>query len=294
MKPIKDIMEKFSFKYDGLLDSDAKLTHGYIARAMVLASMPHSETKETSFKRENGNYKLSLIADPDIGLPYGSIPRLIFAWMTTEAVIKKNRELILGKSLASFMRQLDIEPTGGRKGTITALREQMRRLFNTTISCTYSDVERDSGTRMVLVENYDLWWEPKDPNQRVLWNSTVILSEKFFNEITNNPVIFYMGALKTLRKSPLALDIYMWLTYKNSYSANPLTISVESLMMQFGAGYPNDARGKADFKRKFKEALKKVAATYPEARKLKFSTNGLQYMPGSPHVPKQQKLSYTA
>jgi hypothetical protein len=285
-KPVKDSVEKLISQYGKLLDPGAKLTHGYIARAMVLASMPHSETSETYFKRENGNYKLSMTADPDIGLPYGSIPRIVFAWMTTEAVRKKSRELKLGKSLAEFMRQLDIEPTGGRNGSITALREQIKRLFATTISCTYSDDERDAGMRMLLVDEYDLWWEPKDPQQSGLWDSTITLSEKFFNEITRSPVVFYMEALKALRKSPLALDIYMWLTYKNSYSTNPIVISLESLMMQFGSGYPNDARGKADFKRKFNAALKKVSVAYPEAKKLKFTAKGLQYVPGHPHVPK--------
>jgi hypothetical protein len=275
-------------KYDVLLEPDAKLTHGFLARAMVLASMPHSEPKDTYFERKNGNYTLSMNANPKIGLPYGPIPRLLFAWITTEAVRTKQRTLVLGKSLSAFMRDLEIEPTGGRKGTITMLKEQMRRLFSTTISCTYSDEERDSGVQMLLVDKYDLWWTPKEPNQLGLADSTITLSEKFFGEITKSPVIFYMEALKALRKSPMALDIYMWLTYKNSFSKQPLNISWEALQLQFGAGYPQDARGKANFKSKFKEALKKVAVVYPDVKKNKALKDGLKYVPGDPHVPKSK------
>jgi hypothetical protein len=162
----------------------------------------------------------------------------------------------------------------------------MKRLFSTTISCTYSDEERDTGLQMLLVDSYNLWWTPKNPEQLDLLESTVTLSEKFFNEITTSPVIFYIEALKALRKSPMALDIYMWLTYKNSYSRYPLTISWESLQLQFGAGYPNNSQGKADFKRKFKEALKKVSIIYDDARKLKSLKDGLRYIPGESHVPK--------
>jgi hypothetical protein len=284
--PIKDALDRFNAQYGILLEPGARLTHGYIARAMVLASMPHSEPKETYFERENGKYRLSMVADPKVGLPYGSIPRLLFAWMTTEAVRTKSRELKLGKSLSQFMRSLDIEPTGGQKGTIKALREQIRRLFATTISCTYSDEDHEAGLRMLLVDEYDLWWTPKDPGQYGLWESTITLSEKFFNEITRSPVIFYMEALKALRKSPMALDIYMWLTYKNSYSTKPVIISWESLQMQFGAGYPETSQGKANFKLKFREALKKVCIAYPDAKKLRVLRNGLEYIPGSPHVPK--------
>ena len=289
MKGSKDLVGKFTAQYAPLVELDAEAPHGFLARAMVLASMPHSEPNTTYFERCNGNYTLIMQANQRIGLPYGSIPRLLLAWITTEAVRTKNRELTLGSSLADFMRQLEIEPTGGRKGTITALREQMKRLFSTTISCTYSDEERDAGLNMLLVDKYTLWWHPRDPEQKALWESSITLSEPFFKEITTRPVIFYMEALKTLRKSPMALDIYMWLTYKNSYTQNPLTISWESLQAQFGAGYPATAQGKADFKRKFREGLKKVAVVYLEARKLKIGGKGLKFIPGSPHVPKNAK-----
>jgi hypothetical protein len=291
-KGIKDagtIGENLMGKYGPLLDPGAKLTHGFIARAMVLASIPHSKPKETSYVRVNGNYTLTMIANPQHGLPYGSIPRLLLAWITTEAVITKQRNLILGKSLADFMRQLDMEPTGGKTGSITALRQQMRRLFATTVSCTYSDEEREAGLNMLLVDKYDLWWTPRDPQQFGLWESSITLSETFFKEITTSPVVFFMEALKALRKSPMALDLYMWLTYRNSYAKNPVIISWESLQLQFGAGYPKTVRGKLNFKSKFIEALKKVRVAYPEAHKLEALPNGLKFIPGFPHVPKSKK-----
>jgi hypothetical protein len=278
---------KLPEKYEALLDPSARLTPGFIARAMVLASMPHSDPDSTHFKRKNGNYTLSMQANEEIGLPYGPIPRLLFAWITTEAVRTKERTLKLGKNMTDFMRQLGLAPTGGPNGTITALKEQMRRLFSTAISCTYSDDKRIAGINMFLVDKYDIWWAPQDPEKSGLTESVITLSERFFEEITKNPVVFYMEALKILRKSPMALDIYMWLTYKNSYSRETTVRSWESLQMQFGAGYPDDAQGKADFKRKFKKALEKIGTVYGEANKLKALPEGLLYVPGSPHVPKK-------
>ena len=277
-------IDRFIDKCAPLLDGD-KLTHGFLARAMVLASMPHSKPKSTYFERSNGNFKLIMQANEKIGLPYGTLPRLLLAWITTEAVQTKKRKLMLGKSLAEFMRQLDIPPTGI---SIARLREQIRRLFSTTISCTYSDEERESGLNMLLVDKYNFWWTPKDPEQIAIWESFINLSETFFNEITKSPVVFYMEALKALRKSPMGLDIYMWLTYKNSFSKNSITIPWESLQLQFGASYPETAQGKADFKRKFRAALKKVCVAYGEARKLEITQEGLKYVPGSTHVPKSR------
>lgn len=274
-----------------ILGDTEALEKGYIARAMVVASMPHSKPKEHVFTRRNGNYTLYMMAPPKIGLPYGAMARLILAWITTEAVRTKSPTLTLGKSLADFMRQLDIAPTGGRKGTITYLREQMKRLFSTSISLDYSNDTVDVGVNMHIVKKYELWWTPKSPEQIGLAESTITLDEEFFNEITRSPVVFFMDALKALRKSPLALDIYMWLTYKNSYAKSITSISWESLQEQFGAGYPMTAEGKANFKKKFKAALKKVAIIYTEAKKIQALDKGLLFIPGLPHVKKTKHLT---
>jgi hypothetical protein len=257
---------------------------GFMARAMVQATMPHSKPEDTYFKRKNGNYTLFMQANQEIGLPYGAIPRLLIAWMTHEAVKTKNRELLLGDSLSAFMRELGFIPSGGRKGTIPALKKQMRRLFTTTISCTYSDEEREAGIQMFLVDKYDLWWHPKNPEQQSLWQSTITLSDSFFQEITSSPIPIRMSTLEALKGSSMALDIYCWLTYRNFYAQRPSRIAWETLQAQFGAGYPMDARGKRNFKQNFTLAHKKVGAAYPEALKLQVETDYLLYVPGYPDV----------
>ena len=40
-------------------------------------------------------------------LPFGNFPRLILAWLCTEAVRTQSRELVLGRSLAKFMRDVE-------------------------------------------------------------------------------------------------------------------------------------------------------------------------------------------
>ena len=68
---------------------------------------------------------------------YGNLPRLILAWLCTEAVRTQNRVLVLGKSLSDFMRELDIYAGGGNAHT--KLRNQMKRLFGCTVSLIYED-----------------------------------------------------------------------------------------------------------------------------------------------------------
>jgi hypothetical protein len=257
---------------------------GFMARAMVQATMPHSKPKETYFKRKNGNYTLFMQANQEVGLPYGVIPRLLIAWMTQEAVRTKTRELLLGNSLSAFMRELSFIPSGGSRGTIPALKRQMQRLFTTTISCTYSDEERKAGIQMFLVDKYNLWWHPKNPDQQSLWQSTITLSDNFFQEVTTSPIPVRMRTLEALKGSSMALDIYCWLTYRNFYAQRSIRIPWEALQVQFGAGYPDTTQGKRDFKKNFLIALKKVGVAYPEAQKLQVETDVLVYVPGYPDV----------
>lgn len=103
---------------------------GFMARAMVLATLPHRKVDGNEFVRKNGAFTLSMQSPSRIGLPYGSIPRLLLAWVTTEAIRTKSRELELGFSLTSFMADLGLTATGGANGSITRLKDQIRRLFH--------------------------------------------------------------------------------------------------------------------------------------------------------------------
>jgi Plasmid encoded RepA protein len=161
---------------------------------------------------------LSILAPSKIGLPYGTIPRLLLSWLTTEAVKTKNPDLILGHTLSNFMQELGLIPSGGRWGTITRLKKQMQSLFSSSISCHYDKkLEVHAAIGFNIAKEYHLCWEPKQPEQASLWQSTVTLSNDFFKEIIDRPVPIDMRALNALKRSPLALDIYCWLTYRMSY-----------------------------------------------------------------------------
>lgn len=256
---------------------------GFMARAMTQATIPHSKVEGTEFVRRNGDFVLTIFTRSKIGLPYGSVPRLLLAWITTEAVKKKERELVLGDSLSEFMRKLELVPTGGRWGSITRLKEQSKRLFSATITCEYEDNEKWLLENVQLVERASIWWEPKKPNQASLWNSTLTLSSKFFDEITESPIPIDMRAIKYLKQSPLSLDIYTWLTYRMSYLRQTTTIPWGALQMQFGVGYPETAQGRAHFKSKFRQALKRVLEIYPEANVLP-EQKGFVLKPSKTHV----------
>ena len=91
----------------GASEADADL--GFMARLLTLCSLPRTNPgNRLQYKRVNGPFTLYMIAGGGNKLPFGNLPRLILAWVCTEAVKTGSRELVLGKSLSGFMRSLGV------------------------------------------------------------------------------------------------------------------------------------------------------------------------------------------
>jgi hypothetical protein len=161
----------------------------------------------------------------------------------------------------------------------------MKRLFASSISCTYDDGKHWAIKNINPVSNADLWWDPKSPNQAALFESTLTLNEDFFNEIISHPIPIDMRSLKALKRSPLALDIYCWLTYRMSYIKNHIFIPWAVLQLQFGSSYSSNPQGLRDFKRAFLRELKKIYLMY-SGLKLSSSSDGLTLYPSKSHIKK--------
>ncbi len=248
----------------------------FLARILVLATMPHSKTDEMVWERRNGRFKLRMVADPEYGLPYGAQARLILAWVTSRAIKTQCPVIDLGPSLSGFMRSLGIPATGGKRGTIAGFKRHCQRLFTSTIAFTYDDDDTWVDRRYTLAEAAQLWWQSPSDGQA----SKVCLSAGFYEELVRHPVPFDFRALAALRKSPLAMDIYLWLTYRYSTLAAPLVIPWSGLMMQFGASYASER----DFRRKFLRQLRRVQTVYPRANVAEVPSRGLKLWPSPTHV----------
>jgi len=261
---------------------------GYMARALTQATIPHRDPGTPQYMRQNGNLRLVITDVSGVGLPYGSIPRLVLAWMTTEAVRTKSPHLELGPSLQSFLDQMGLNRSGGKRGDITRLREQMTKLFSAAVSWGSVGEDHDILKRMLVSEEAELWWNPKIPGQESLWQSYVVLSQRFFDAVTDSPVPLDMRALRALKSSPLALDLYAWATYRMSYLKRRTDIPWGALQLQFGVDYAETPQGRQGFRRKFVQALTKVQAVYPQLR-MQVEHSGVQLLPSATHIRQLSK-----
>ena len=187
-------------------EADADL--GFMARTMALCSLPRTNPgNRIRYKRVNGPFTLYMQSGPGNKLPYGNLPRLILAWVCTEAVRTRCRELVLGRSLSEFMRTLDIYSNSGR--VHTRLRNQMKRLFGCTVTMIYEEPGGFARVSSFVADKHEFWWNERKPNVPSLWESKIELGEKFFNEIIRHPVPLDMNTLTgSVLQTPSARTAY--------------------------------------------------------------------------------------
>ena len=179
--------------------SEADPDLGFMARMMALCSLPRTNPgNRTQYKRVNGPYKLIISVTGDHKLPFGNIPRLILAWVCTEAVRTRSSVLILGPSLAKFMKTLGVYTTSGE--TQTRLRNKMKRLFGCTVTMVYEEPGGFVRVSSLVADKHEFWWNERKPDQPSLWESKIELAEDLFNEIINHPVPIDMNTLMALKR----------------------------------------------------------------------------------------------
>lgn len=245
----------------------------FTTKCLVQVTLPHNKSTESIYIRKNGKMTIKIVAD-DAGLPYGTYARLILIWIMSEVIHNKSPFINLGK-MSDFLRKIETKNTGGRKGTIAQIKDQMRRLFSSTLMVRYDDGEKEAGKNVNIASEYLLW-----NNDRK--ESMVEIDAKFFSELMVHPIPIDFTIVQRLRRSSLALDIYCWLSYRLSYLRKETMVTWNQLSEQFGSEYANIRH----FRAKFKAALDKMSDLFPESR-VRPGTRGVLLLPARVKKPSQ-------
>jgi Plasmid encoded RepA protein len=236
----------------------------------VQATLPHKNPGDIpAWSRTNGNY--SLIIQPgwnrkenqSYGFPYGTVPRLLIFWLTTEVLRTGDRRIELGSHLADFMRKLGLNPSrGGKRSDAHRLREQMQRLFRAKITFEYESGKQQSWYDLQIAPKGMVWWNQDLREEPDVWESWVELGEEFYKAITYHPIPVDMNALQHLKNSAMGLDLYAWLTheaYRASANQKSRRVPWRALQQQLGADYSDYD----NFRKKVLKTLQEIKIIYP-------------------------------
>ncbi|EMX9375263.1 replication protein [Pseudomonas aeruginosa] len=260
---------------------DMAFTHAVLCQV----GLPRAKVEGREFMRQSGAAWVNVQAgylDEGRGpvlqpVPYGVMPRLALAWVSTFAVRNKAQEIPIGDSAAEFLRLMGMDDDGRRYST---LRKQMHALAACRLQLGFKGRTFNGQP----VEQFDAWMANRDTKQRALWPGTMVLSEGYFTSLMQSAVPLDNRALMALKGSALALDIYAWLAHRlHRIEGRGVTLHWKSLREQFAQEYTGKDADK-DFKKKFVPALKKVLAVYPQA-KVKPVTGGVLLLGSPPPIP---------
>lgn len=273
----------------------------FVSRILVQAFLPHSDPKDIAWQRINGNFTLTVKSgigfengkSKTYGVPYGAIPRLLLAWLNSEAIKnaqdKENinpQRIYMGRSLSEFLEKIGIQRTGGKRGGITSFKNQAEKLFRAEITVTCTGAEMISERDIKVSDGRFFFWDSKSPEQTTLWESAIELSDRFYSLLIQNPVPLDWRVLKAIKQSPMALDLYMWLSHRMSYIEKPVVIQWETLQKQLGS----DVERVDNFRQKVRLHLKKLNLIWRDLKVDASKTEGIYLYPTTPLISKTKLL----
>ena len=240
-----------------------------MTRIMAQATLPHTNPDlppGTMYSRRTGRLTLNIAPTTSkYGVPFGTIPRIVLAWICTEAMRTSSRTLVLGRSQNEFLEKIQLHSNGR---DIARMREQCMRLFRSVISVEYETDGFEASQRLPITSSDTIFWH-KSPDMQSLWNSELLLTQEFYDEVQAHPVPIDLRVFHALSKSPLAMDIYTWLTYRMFVlraSGKPSArIPWVGLKSQLGSNIADTPAGLRLFRSRFRERLREVLLFYPEA-----------------------------
>jgi len=286
---------------------------GYVAHIFVHAALPYREPRNDKgeplehWDRYSGKARMVLESGRRLvetealdrhnqpikvlrpyGLPYGSFPRIVLAFFTSEVVLKRSPEIELGNSVREWFSRMGVPCSGGPRGTMTLVRQQLTRLIHAKISVCENGAQPQEG-QFLLAEGHkdgpSAWWSDAG-DQFALWQPKILLSPTFFTILRDRAVPVNLRAMTALSQSPLAMDLYVWATYRaDILREKPILVPWGALYQQFGSDcYMHK------FQENFRRALSRVLVVYPDLR-ARSQRSGIELQAFNSSVPRLSRGS---
>ena len=273
----------------------------FLHSALCAMSLPvrRPADEKAPIIRKDGNYTLAINPKPvlqlqdgesrlvTMGVPFGSLPRLILIHIMTEAVRAQSRHVQLGRTFTEWMRRLGYQTISyGPRGSATLIREQLDRLLACEWMIRWDDTSasgvREFGLKEIKLTNDYVGTDRKDGS----FLREIRMTEAFYDHLKDHAVPLNENAIGQLRDSPTALDLYTWLAYRlpRISPKRASQLSWAQLAVHFG----NDGRNIRKFRQTIRDAWERqVSAVYPDA-KVDFDTQAVKLHASPP--PLHQRL----
>ncbi|MEA2738302.1 MAG: hypothetical protein QOH05_1609 [Acetobacteraceae bacterium] len=256
---------------------------GITHAGFAMTSLPHKRIEDPLWRRQG--HQTTLLVESGrtgdggwVGVPYGSMARLILLYLQTEAVRSSNPEVELGRSMHAWLSRMGIS-AGGKNYKLVG--EQARRISACRLTFLTEVPGAEFRQNGAFVQNAITLTRTTDDRQAGLWQDRVRLDDGFWRSLREHPVPVREEAVRAIGARSLALDVYIWLAYRLHVLTRPTPVTWAALHGQFGAGF----KAVRQLKPTLREALTLALAVYPEA-KVQEEAAGVVLYPSLPAVPR--------
>jgi Plasmid encoded RepA protein len=270
----------------GVLMAEEASRIGVTHAGFAMTSLPHRRI-ETAVWRRQGHRTTLLVesghtaSGTQVGVPYGSVARLILLYLQTESIKIGSREVELGRSMYAWMGRMGLDH-GGRNYKLVA--EQATRISACRLTF-FTDLGEGAQHRHngAFVQDAITLSGLLNEVQPSLWQDRVRLDEGFWKSLREHPIPVREEAVRAIGGRSMAFDVYVWLAYRLHSLSKRTPVSWPALHSQFGAGF----KLLRQFKPRFLETLSVALAVYPEAQ-VSEANEGIILYPSPPAVPRPE------
>ncbi len=277
---------------------DEEPVPAFLHSALCAMSLPTKRPKDDTqpIVREDGKYALAINPKPflqnvdgkpvfkSLGVPYGAYPRVALIYLLSQAVTKQSRDVYLGRNFTEWMRRLGYTTVSyGPRGTANLMREQVDRLLACEWQIRWDG--QDAGDNAFAVRDVKISNEYAGSlDKNGAFAREIRMSEVFYSHLVDHAVPLNEVAIRELKGTPTALDLYTYLAYRlpRIGSGKGQIISWDQLAKHLG----NEADSKR-FRQTVRETMQIVSAVYPNAN---VDLSGRKVVLYPSHAPLERKL----
>jgi hypothetical protein len=261
------------------------ITTAYAPEVLAQGFLPRSRVDGmhwvTTVRFQGRKHALSLVAGTEETegghqvhpIPYGSLPRMVLAWINAIAVATKSTSIPMGESGYEFLHHLGMDSSGMR---YTALRAQIHALAACKFFLHAAPEQNDRQTTDITpVREFAPW---ASGSSRSNWPGTLTLRDEYLAHLLKTPVTLDYQSLKRLNGSPSALDVYTWLAYQLPRLDQ---VCVKMSWIELHELFSPHYGATGDFRKKFITAIQAALTVYPRAL-VEIVRGGIELQPSPP------------
>ena len=189
---------------------------GFSSNIFMVFGLPtrRLEKNPAYWVQETSLCRLTVMRHERYEVPYGCYARINQIFIDTEVRTKSTNVIDLGRSFNEYVKKTGHKEGGANKALLRQLVNYVTSVLR--VEPTNPGQGRLLGIQSVVARAWDIFFDVKNPEQLMLSTGQIVLNEDYARYVHAHSVPLDMHVVRCFKRSPLALDFYRFLAYRNN------------------------------------------------------------------------------